>query len=79
MLRATWALLFWPKWPAATDRTLLLDERCFSWIHLKRISGHIAAKLRTTWALLFWPTWQLYPSAYYVSWLFRMKFSLFKN
>ena len=28
-LRATWALLFWPTWPAAVDRTLLLDERSF--------------------------------------------------
>ena len=26
-LRATWALLFLPTWPAAVDRTLLLDER----------------------------------------------------
>ena len=27
MLRATWALLFWPTWTAAVDWTLLLDER----------------------------------------------------
>ena len=26
-LRATWALLFWPRWPAAVDWTLLIDER----------------------------------------------------
>ena len=26
-LRATWAMLFWPTWPAAVDRVLLLDER----------------------------------------------------
>ena len=29
----------------------------YSWLHLKLISVHIAARLRTTWALLFWPTW----------------------
>ena len=28
-LRATCALLFWPTWLAAADRTLLLDERSF--------------------------------------------------
>ena len=28
-----------------------------SWLHLKRISGQIAATLRATWELLFWPTW----------------------
>ena len=25
-LRITWALLFWPTWSAAVDRTLLLDQ-----------------------------------------------------
>ena len=29
-LRASWALLFWPTWPAAVNWTLLLDERSFS-------------------------------------------------
>ena len=28
-LRATWALLFLPTWPAAVDQALLLDERSF--------------------------------------------------
>ena len=28
-----------------------------SWLHLKRSSCHIAAKLCAKWALLFWPTW----------------------
>ena len=32
-LRATWALLYPPMWPAAVDRTLLLDERSFSACH----------------------------------------------
>ena len=26
-LQATWALLFWPMWPAAVDWTLLFDEQ----------------------------------------------------
>ena len=26
-LRVTWVLLFWPRWPAAVDRSQLLDER----------------------------------------------------
>ena len=29
-LRAQWALLFWPTWPAAVDRTLFLDERMYT-------------------------------------------------
>ena len=32
-------------------------EHIISWLHLKRISGQIAATLRATWALLFGPTW----------------------
>ena len=28
-----------------------------SWLHLKKISGQIAAALRATCALQFWPTW----------------------
>ena len=28
-LRAMWALLFWPKWPAAVDRILFFDKRSF--------------------------------------------------
>ena len=34
-LRATWVLLFWPTWPAAVDRALLLDERSLSQIEAK--------------------------------------------
>ena len=29
-LRATWALRFWPTWPAAVEQALLLDERSVS-------------------------------------------------
>ena len=28
-----------------------------SWLHLKRSSSRISARLRDTWAPLFWPTW----------------------
>ena len=56
-LRATWELLFWPTWPAAVNRALLLDEKSLSWLHLKRSSSHIAARLQAMWALLFWSNW----------------------
>ena len=34
-LRVTWAPLFLPTWPAAVDRTLLLDERSLK-VELKK-------------------------------------------
>ena len=34
----------------------MLLNKYLSWLHLKLISVHIAARLRTTWAVLFWPT-----------------------
>ena len=32
-------------------------QRVLSWLHLKRISVHMAGALRATWALLFWSMW----------------------
>ena len=39
------------------DRIPVPYHEDISWLHLKLISVHIAARLRATCALLFWPTW----------------------